>query len=71
MLSIRQEHPYSKRLKKEIAKILEKYNGIESEDIRNISKKYFDFKKLNISIIGDYQESYVKSFIDYYIFNKI
>lgn len=52
-------------------KILEKYNGIESEDIRNISKKYFDFKKLNISIIGDYQESYIKSFIDYYIFNKI
>jgi len=29
MLSIRQEHPYSKRLKKEIAKILEKYNNCD------------------------------------------
>jgi len=51
--------------------LFEKYKSVTPEDIMNISKKYFDFNKLNISIIGNYDVNYVKSFINYYIFNEI
>jgi predicted Zn-dependent peptidase len=49
--------------------LLEKYSEITPSKIIEISNKYFDFNKLNISIIGQYSENDVEEFINKYCFN--
>lgn len=50
--------------------LLDIYENINIEDIQRISKKYFDFNKLNISIISDhYEKEYIESFINQYLFD--
>jgi len=51
--------------------LLNIYENISIETIQKTSKKYFDFNKLNISIISDhYEKEYIESFINQYLFDK-
>ena len=47
----------------------EEYNKITNRDIRRICRKYFDFSKLNIAIMGKYSNEEIKEFINNYSFN--
>lgn len=46
--------------------ILDKYNSISSKKIKSVAKKYFDFNKINISIIGDTNQSNIMSLVKKY-----
>ena len=51
-----------------IGYLTDKYDKITSKQIMEMSQKYFDFEKLNISIIGEYVENDIKEFIHKYCF---
>ena len=51
---------------KTIESLIDTYNKITIQDIQDISKKYFDFNKLNITILGDCNEKDLDSYIKNY-----
>lgn len=46
--------------------LIEKYSKITPKNIKQVSKKYFDMKKVNITLIGEYSEENIKNFIHKY-----
>ena len=50
-----------------IESLIDKYNKITIHDIQNIAKKYFDFNKLNITILGECNETQLDNYIQSYI----
>lgn len=50
-----------------IQELIDKNNLITKEDIQRVSKKYFDFSKLNISILGNCNKSKLHSYVQKYI----
>ena len=47
--------------------LIGKYNEVTVEKIQEISNKYFDFSKVNISIIGEYKLEDVETFMSMYL----
>jgi predicted Zn-dependent peptidase len=51
--------------------LIKRYNKIMPRDILEISNKYFDYSKLNISVLGDYNEKDIQFFIKDYCKNYL
>lgn len=51
---------------KTIENLINTYNKITINDIQNIAKKYFDFNKLNITILGECHEKELNNYIQHY-----
>ena len=47
--------------------LIDEYNKVTPEDIKRTSNKYFDFNKMNISIIGEYKLEDVEKFVSIYL----
>ena len=51
--------------------LIQKYESITEDDILRVSNKYFNYNKLNISVIGNYNENDIKEFTDLYCKNHL